>query len=769
MNKNIPTQTLRFVSFLAFALVMACGSPKENPEEAYTIMPEPANLMARPGVFELSAETSILATNEPGVAEVKRYFKGLISAATGFNLEEAGNADIEFKLDQSITHPEAYQLSVSPDKVLLTAGSSAGLFYGVQTLRQLLPYQIEGEGSENVDWYIPAVEIEDEPRFSYRGMHLDVGRHFFPPEFIKEYIDLIAMHKMNTFHWHLTEDQGWRIEIKKYPRLTEVGAWRDGTLIGHLGNNPRKYDGERYGGFYTQEEVKEIVAYAAERHVTVIPEIELPGHSLAALAAYPGLGCTAGPFAVAQHWGVFEDIYCPKEETFSFLEDVLTEVMALFPGKYIHIGGDEAPKSRWKASRVAQDVIRKEGLKDEFELQSYFIQRIEKFLNSKGRRIIGWDEILEGGLAPNATVMSWRGEAGGIEAAKEGHDVVMTPGSHCYFDFYQSRSPGEPLAIGGFTPLEKVYHYEPVPKELTPAEAKHVLGAQGNVWTEYMKTQEHVEYMILPRMTALSEVLWSSAKSRDWERFQEKLKKQYLRYDELEYNYFVHYPDLTGFRENNAFVDQGVLEIDNPIEGASVYITTDGSEPGISSTSYTGPVTVTEDTQFRIAAIGKKGNVLKQYRADFSKKSYKNALNLELRQHGLDATYYEGSYRNTDQIKESDKKSTYSPTDFSFPDDVNEDQFAIRFEGYFKAEEDGLYTFSTASDDGSVLYIGDELVVDNDGLHGEQEKFGQVFLRAGLHPIKVVYFELGGGNVLRVNVETPGKDKQGLSKYLYKQ
>jgi hexosaminidase len=367
-------------------------------------------------------------------------------------------------------------------------------------------------------------------------MHLDVSRHFFPVEFVKKFIDGLASYKMNRSHWHLTEDQGWRIEIKKYPRLTEIGAWRKETMV-EKNFDPYVGDGIPYGGFYTQDEVREIVAYAAERHVTVVPEIEMPGHSTAALAAYPELACTEGPFEVSTIWGVKDDIYCPSEKTFAFLEDVLTETMELFPSEYIHIGGDEVPKRRWEESELAQEVMRREGLADEHELQSYFIRRIEAFLLSHGRRLIGWDEILEGGLAPEATVMSWRGMEGGIEAARQGHDVIMTPTDHAYFDYYQGPAEEEPLAIGGYLPLEKVYELEPVPEELTEEEGKHILGAQGNVWTEYIKTADHAEYMTFPRLLAMAEVGWTPAERKDWDDFNRRVGSHVERLDARGFNF----------------------------------------------------------------------------------------------------------------------------------------------------------------------------------------------------------------------------------------
>ncbi|HET7584994.1 MAG TPA: beta-N-acetylhexosaminidase [Gemmatimonadaceae bacterium] len=417
---------------------------------------------------------------------------------------------------------EAYALVVDSAGVRITARDHAGVFYGLQTLREL----VRPDSARAADgWSIPAARIDDAPRFPYRGAHLDVVRHFFPVAFVERYIDLLARYKLNTFHWHLTDDQGWRIEIERYPRLTSVGSRRTETVVGkHF--DPYVGDGVPYGGYYTQEEIRQVVAYAAERYVTVIPEIEMPGHARAALAAYPDLACTPGPFTVATRWGVFDDIFCPTEHTFDFLENVLTEVMALFPGTYIHVGGDEVPKRRWRESDAAQAVMRREGLANEAELQSYFMRRIEAFLTAHGRRLIGWDEILEGGLPPEATVMSWRGTAGGIAAARAGHDVIMTPSDFLYFDHYQGDPATEPLAIGGFTPLGKVYAFEPVPDSLTADQARHILGAQANVWTEYIATESQVEYMLFPRLLALAEVVWSPRASRDWESFEARLPSQ---------------------------------------------------------------------------------------------------------------------------------------------------------------------------------------------------------------------------------------------------
>jgi len=438
---------------------------------------------------------------------------------------------LPLRISFEIIQPEAlpseewHSVQVRPDGITVFAASEAGLFRGSRTLIQLLE-----QGREHGT--LPCLNITDWPRFQWRGMHLDACRHFWSVEFTKKYIDLLARYKMNSFHWHLTEDQGWRIEIKKYPKLTEVGAWRKGSQVGPYAK--LQYDSIPYGGFYTQEQIREVVAYAAARHITVVPEIEMPGHAMAALASYPHLGCTGGPYEVQKGWGVFDDVFCAgNDSVFTMLEDVLTEVMDLFPGEYIHIGGDECPKERWKTCAKCQARMNSESLKDEHELQSYFIQRIEKFVNSKGRKIIGWDEILEGGLAPNAAVMSWRGTEGGIAAARSGHYAVMSPGSHCYFDHYQGDPANEPLAIGGYTTVQKVYSYEPIPAELKPEAHKYILGAQGNVWTEYILTPAHVEYMAVPRMLALAEVLWTPKEKRDEGDFIQRLEKEFIRLDDL--------------------------------------------------------------------------------------------------------------------------------------------------------------------------------------------------------------------------------------------
>ncbi|MFN2399027.1 MAG: beta-N-acetylhexosaminidase [Gemmatimonadaceae bacterium] len=512
------------------------------------IVPRPVSVTSRIGSFNVTASTGIQTDSATGM--LGRQLADYLRPATRFPLPlsvHTGDAtrsnSIVLRRDSSLVRlgPEGYRLEVSPERVVISAPEQAGLFYGVQTLRQLLPPEIfRASHAPEVSWTVPAVLIEDYPRFKWRGAHLDVSRHFMTKEFVRKYIDLLALHKMNSFHWHLTDDQGWRLQIRKYPKLTEVGAWRRETLIGRYNSDPSKrvFDGKRHGGFYTQDEVREIVAYAKARFVNVVPEIEMPGHSQAAIAAYPFLGNTDRQLEVLTLWGVSDDILNPSEQTVAFMQDVLAEVIELFPSEFIHVGGDEAIKTQWRRSPRVQEQIRRLGLKNEEELQSWFIRQMDTFLSARGRRLIGWDEILEGGLAPNATVMSWRGTRGGIAAARMGHDVVMAPTSHTYFDYYQARpARTEPLAIGGFLPLDTVYSFEPVPSSLKPEFAKHILGAQSQVWTEYIKTPAHVEYMSFPRLSALAEVVWTPRARKNLDDFKRRLTPHLRRLKFLSVDY----------------------------------------------------------------------------------------------------------------------------------------------------------------------------------------------------------------------------------------
>lgn len=532
--------------FLSFLL---CAFSIANAQQVH-IIPQPQSISISSEHFNIGSNTTLIAKTDKEKA-VAALFNEYLNAYYNIKLsvKSSGSDGIIFKSGNVNDEKEGYHITATPKTVTITGNTDAGTFYGMQTLIQLLPVQ------PSATLQIPCVTVADAPRFSYRGVHLDVGRHFFPVSFVKKYIDYLALHKINYFHWHLTEDQGWRIEIKKYPKLTTTGAWRNGTIIGNYpgkGNTHKKY-----GGYYTQAQVKEIVAYATERYITVVPEIEMPGHASAAIAAYPYLSCFptqstkipsrtpwSGPTTgkqVQQTWGVFPDVFCAgKESVFTFLQDVLDEVVPLFPSKYVHIGGDESPKEYWKKCPNCQQRIKQLGLKDEHELQSYFVQRMEKYLNAKGKTIIGWDEILEGGLAPNAIVMSWRGEEGGITAAKQNHQVIMTPVNYAYFDYQQDKFSDSVTitANKSFLPIEKVYNWSIVPKSLNEAQQKYILGAQANMWTEYMNNTKKVEYMLFPRIAALSENLWLNPSKKDWNTFEEKLNTQLRRYSLWGINYY---------------------------------------------------------------------------------------------------------------------------------------------------------------------------------------------------------------------------------------
>ncbi len=540
---------LGFVICILISCISFAQRPDDASEKLLPLIPMPKELKVSNDEFMMSNKTKIVLSNEKFRPDIK-YFNEYLQKNYGFELPIVSEMPIDGNY-LMITQPdfdagfvEKYDLTMNQNQILIVAEGNAGLFYGLQTLIQLLPLEKANELK------LPCAQIRDSPRFQWRGMHLDCSRHFFTKAEVKTYIDYLTLYKFNVFHWHLVDDQGWRIEIKKYPLLTSIGSKRKETIVGKpkwdkdgKPSKDDKYDATPYGGYYTQEDIKEVVVYAMARHITVVPEIEMPGHSLAALAAYPQYSCTGGPFETYTKWGVSDDVYCAgNDSTFFFLQNILSEVVELFPGNYVHIGGDECLKDRWNACAKCKKRIVDEKLKDENELQSYFVTRIEKYLNSKGKQMIGWDEILDGGLAPNAAVMSWRGTKGGIVAAREKHKVVMTPGNPCYFDHYQSKDKvKEPLAIGGFNPLDSVYAYNPLPKVLTPEEANFVLGAQGNVWTEYITDFSKVQYMSMPRMAALSEALWTPIERKNYKNFVIRLKLHSKTLDKMNVNYARHF------------------------------------------------------------------------------------------------------------------------------------------------------------------------------------------------------------------------------------
>lgn len=612
---------------LAGLLMTACSNQPTTVAN-YEVVPMPLEInTTQQASFLLKSGVTVYypAGNEK-MQRNAEFLASYVKAQTGIELQvqagEGGKGGIVLQLGLANDNPEAYQLKVDASQVVISSSSEAGVFYGIQTLRKAVDV---AEGS-NVE--LPAVEIKDQPRFGYRGMMLDVGRHFFSMDEIKTYIDMMALHNINRFHWHLSEDQGWRIEIKKYPKLTEIGSMRKETVIGH---NSGKYDGKPYGGFYTQEQAKEIVAYAAERYITVIPEIDLPGHMQAALAAYPELGCTGGPYEVWTQWGVSDNVLCAgNDQTIQFIKDVLAEIVEIFPSEYIHVGGDECPKVKWSTCPKCQARIKALGLKSdnkhtkEERLQSYVIHEAEEFLNSKGRKMIGWDETLEGGLAPNATVMSWRGEAGGIEAAKQHHDVVMTPNTYLYFDYYQSKdTETEPMAIGGYLPIERVYSYEPMPKSLSPEEQKYIVGVQANLWTEYIPDFKQVQYMVLPRMAALSESQWCAPEKKNYEAFLQRVSRLVNIYAKNGWNYATHIFDVMLDLKPNT--ETGTLDaVARTIDNAPIYYTLDGSEPTTASEKYTDVIKIDKPCTLRTVAIRPSGSSkITKDEISFSKSSMK--------------------------------------------------------------------------------------------------------------------------------------------------
>ena len=594
--------------FAAGCMLFSCSS--EVKEANYQIIPIPQEIvMGQDGAFALANGTKVMyPEGNEKMQKNAQFLADYVKELTGNTLQVVAGTEgkgIILQVTPNEAQPEGYQLKVSADKVVINGGSEAGVFYGIQTLRKSIP---AGQG---ISVALPAVEINDAPRFSYRGAMLDVSRHFFSVNEIKRFVDMLALHNINRFHWHLTDDQGWRIEIKCRPLLTEKGSKRTETVIGR---NSGKYDGTPHEGFYTQEEIKEIIAYAADQHITIIPEIDMPGHMQGALHAYPELGCTGGPYEVWTQWGVSDDVLCAgNDATLKFIEDVLGEVVELFPSEYIHVGGDECPKTRWHDCPKCQARIKALGIKGDKKhtaeeyLQSFIINHAEKFLNSKGRQMIGWDETLEGGLAPNATVMSWRGEGGGIEAAKQKHNVIMSPNTYLYFDYYQTKDiDNEPLAIGGYLPLENVYKYEPMPKSLTPEEQKYIVGVQANLWVEYIPDFKQVEYMELPRMAALCEIQWSGADKKNYECFLSRLPQLVSLYGVKGYNYANHAFDITGRLVPNTAEE--ALEVTfKTIDNCPVYYTLDGSEPTTASAKYEGSLKLKESCILKAKGIRATG------------------------------------------------------------------------------------------------------------------------------------------------------------------
>lgn len=737
-----------FCAGMALCFLASCAEPQgevKSYNQGINIIPTPQSLVQHDGFFRLGSNTAIAAAS-PEAKTVAEFFAAKMRTATGLNIQVAEKGNIQLSVDPSldVANDEGYTLDVTKDGAVVVAKTAQGLFYGMQSFLQLLPAEIESPSKVNgIAWQAPAVSIKDAPRFGYRGIMLDPCRHFMPVENVKKYLDVLSLFKMNRMHWHLTDDQGWRIEIKKYPKLTEIASKRiDG-------------EGTEHSGYYTQEEIKEIVKYAADRFITVVPELELPGHEMAAIAAYPNLSCKGEQGTPRVIWGVEDIVMCPgKEDMFTFLQDVIDEMVPLFPSEYFHIGGDECPKISWKNCPLCQKRIKEEGLKAdskhsaEERLQSYVIQRMEKYLATKGKKIIGWDEILEGGLAPSATVMSWRGEDGGIAAALMDHTVIMTPGGNgMYLDAYQGDSKIEPVTIGGYTLLEKTYSYDPIPDTLVAmGKSNYILGVQGNTWSEYMYDEAKRDYMVFPRILAVAEIGWTNLDRKDYKDFERRIENAYVRLDGHAINYHIPQPEQpNGSCNFVAFTDKASLEFKTTRPIKIVY-TLDGSEPTPASTAYTAPIEITETTTLKIASVLPSGKMSPIRTIQVEKQSLAPAKEVAKTTPGLNMEVTDGMYLNVKELEAAQKE-----TKKSVIKDLKEirsvvktsesmrgvNQYAAVATGYVNIPEDGVYFISS---DLEEVWIDGKLLVNNGG---EVKRFSRhdssIALAKGLHEIKAVF------------------------------
>lgn len=751
------TKHLSLLILLAVIIKLtACQNPSEQQTtKSAHIIPKPLSLTENQQVFSLNNETVLIYPNE--LSETALYLKETLQKQ-GIELKNTDvkpNNRIILALNDSISHKEAYCLTVNSDSIKIEGQTPAGVFYGIQSLRQII-----SENDKN--HVVTGVSIYDYPRFSWRGMHLDVSRHFFDKEFIKEYLDILAMYKINTFHWHLTDDQGWRIEIKSFPKLTELGAWRKGTAT-----DPWNYEIEpaiegqpKYGGYYTQDDIREIIAYAKQRHITIVPEIEMPGHSWAALYAYPELSCSGVPFKKPDDVPFeFTDPYCAgNEQTFAFFEAVLSEVIDLFPSPYIHIGGDECKKTPWEHCPKCQQRIKTEGLKNVEELQSYFIKRIERFVRSKDRHIIGWGEILEGGLAPGAAVMSWRSEKSGIEAARSEHYVVMTPGSHLYFNRRQAAHGLEKDQQTKVLTLEKVYSYEPIPELLSPEEAQYIMGVQACLWTEHTPNEEKAQENTLPRLLALAEVAWTKPKQKNYTDFNARLSSHLSHLDANGIIYFI--PPPSGLEDDLFIEDNYTLSMKPPYPDAQIRYTSDGSQPNEQSSMYDKALTIKKTSTIKAQTVMPSGRTSAVHTATIKQTKLKTPVPAKNLTAGLRLTIYDGQISTLDSFNTLNKQEkTISPT-ISIPERLTGDYYGLEFEGYIKVPQNGVYTFILASDDGSRLYLNNELLIDHDGVHGAVEKTQKTALKAGFYPFKLLYFEALYGQDIKLFIIPPNGEKK---------
>jgi hexosaminidase len=761
-EKNFYKVNTGFLLVILLFGILSCQHQRTDNE--LNIIPKPAYIQKNKGAFQLSKTNTNIFFGDSLCAGSAYLLKEKL--CLGFTDDIPGNKHdiIILDIDSSTTEkPEGYELNISDKQIRITGYDTAGVFYGCQTLLQIIPLKYMLDEIDNCK--IPHCKIYDYPQFSWRGMHLDVSRHFFPVDSIKKFIDYLSMYKLNTFHWHLTDDQGWRIEIKKYPKLTLQGAWREDRT--HL---PWRYDiypvkegKPKYGGYYSQEEIIEVVDYAREKNINIVPEIDIPGHSWAALYAYPELSCSGQPFFKPPDAPfAFTDPFCAgNEQTYLFLEDVFQEIIELFPSEYIHIGGDEAKKDPWKKCPKCQALMKRKNLADVHHLQSYFIQRIGNFIQSHGRKYIGWDDILKGGLPEGAAIMSWRGEKNGIQAAKAHRNVVIVPSHSLYFNNYQFDPKAEGQAQGHVSTLKKVYEYNPVPDDLKDEEVNYILGVQGCLWTEYVKTWEQVQDRIFPRLLALSEISWTANTEKDFNNFKKRLQRHYHILTLNHINYFI--PPPTGLNEKEGFLkgENVVIKLDNPTGTGRIVYTLDGTSPNSNSPAFKDSITITEPSILKAAIFlpdGKKGLV--QTTNIQSLETIEPAgLDENNLSPGINYQYLEGSILSLKAIDDLELISRGSIDSIHLDiENRAKDGFGLIFEGFIHIDEKDIYTFATRSDDGSRLYINDLLVVDNDGIHSPIiARDGIVALKEGYYPIKIMFFERNGEEELSVSL----KDSKG--------
>jgi hexosaminidase len=739
----------------------ATVSAQAQVPQRYPLIPYPTSLSAATGQFTITPTTPIVSADKRFSNEASQL-RVLLESGLGKKLPSTGSGpQIVLQHDPAITATEGYALTITPRQVTLKAAQPVGMFRAIQTIRQLLPARIEKPANAVASLLLPAVTIQDQPTYDWRGMHLDVSRHFFSIDYLREFIDRLALYKFNKFHVHLTDDQGWRLEIKAYPKLTSEGAFRtynnqDSVVLKRAKTNPdfdlptqflRQRNGKtEYGGFYTQAQMRDLIAYAAARHVEIIPEIDMPGHLSAAINAYPMLSCTG-----QSGWGkTFSVPICPcNEPTYTFMETVLSEVIALFPSQYIHVGADEVEKSTWVQTPACQELMKREGLKNVEELQSYFVHRIEQFVQSKGRKLMVWDDALEGGLKPSTAVMYWRSwvKDAPQKAARNGNNVVMTPVSTLYFD-----SPP------GSQSVENVYKLAVVPEVITAQQAGQFLGAQANTWTEYIPTENRVDYMTMPRMTALSEVVWTGRK--DYQSFQQRLLPHFLRMEQMGIHYRL--PDLTGFAEENVFVDKATLRIRKPLDSYTLRYTSDGTQPGPASPALPDGLVIDKPQTVSVAAFtpsGVRGDV---YTLRYQQQAYAKPITVSGQVPGLNVYYFKKAFKSIKGMTDLKADSAFTTANLVVPPSVNAPSFGLQYRGFLTVPETGVYSFFYTCDDGGVLHIADRLVVDNDGNHFPIEKSGQVALSRGTHSFAADFIEGGGGFTLKLSYSLNGSPPQAI-------